>query len=867
MKYKIFLTILIFTIIAASCSNDLFVSEGRWNPNDPEYDASTDPNFNSTEGPAVPGRLSAVLSESAVIAALEWQDNSSTEDNFNIYRKVSTDTEWTKIGAVAADTVTYTDSGFSLGVKYQYRVKAINENGESEASNIAEIEIPAEIITVTLSSAVSPATKTSPVPITITFSEAVTGFEQSDVTVTNASVTSFDTASNPVFELELTPVDAGTDCVISVTIPEGAASNASDTITQPSDTFTIDYDVTAPGAPGTPALIAADDTGESDSDGLTLKDSNITLTGITAADTAAVIIMDSTDTTELGSASSSPGETYSILLGGPLSEGANELHAYSVDAAGNRSSLYSTYTVSLDTTVPVEPVIISPYRGQYYPHTTGINTITAEWTTTDADIWKYNLRYGTSQYFSGATEANDITATSYYFAPPSGFANSKLYFSVQAVDSAGNTSEWSYFSKDNPDTTYCHFDKEHDSLFGDEFAGFIASYGSNFRYYYSDYTTGDIVYEPIGHSGDNADFIGDFNGDGYPDLAVADYSARHIYIYFGVASGTLDWSLEYSVDIDGSGWGGGNINQLGASLDGCDINGDGYDDLIIGAPDYLTDYGAVFIVTGRQNPAATINSATLYNKASTQEYGFSVSRAGDINKDGFADIIIGAPSADTADGRAYIRLGSSNAPSTFNEYILYTPATGEGLGFGSVTSFGGDINDDGYDDFLIGTAQIVGGGEGYLYYGNTIGAISEPDATWTAGGSETFYGICGGGNFDNDADNMDVVISLNNGSTGEIQVFFGGNIDSTFSTPDYTINNSTTDHSTINSSFGTQLCELKDLDGIGHCDIIINEPTYNNGTANGRIWIENGRGADSPWSTMQETIEADTANDVGLVIH
>ena len=862
MKTRSLITGIILIISLAACGNNIFLPEGRWNPNDPEYDAATDPSLDPGGPPAVPGRLSAILSESAVSAALEWQDNSTTEDGFNIYRKKSDDVDWIKIANVSTDVTSYTDqSAFSLGAKYQYRVKSINENGESDFSNAAEIDVPSNIITVTVSSTAAPSTNTSPVPVTITFSEEVTGFEQSDISITNASITSFDIASNPVFSLELTPDNPGTDCLISLSVPEGAAENASGTTTQPSDTFAIIYDVTAPGAPGAPALAAADDSGELDNDGLTNKDSNITLTGITAADTSTVIIMDSTDTTELGAASSAPGETYSILIGS-LSEGENVFHAYGEDAAGNRSSAYSSCTVTVDTAPPGPPSFTAPYRGEYFPHTTGFLTITPAWKTTDADIWKYNLKYGTSRYFSGATEVNDITSTSYYFAPGSNFVHAKMYFAVQAVDSAGNSSDWSNFDKNNPDTTYCHFDKEHDSVFGDEFAGFLSSYGNAFRYYYSDYSTGDIVSEPVASPGENAELIGDFNGDGYPDLAVANLSSHHVYIYLGVAEGTLDWGSEYSIDIDGSGW-YSEGEKFGQSMDGCDINGDGYDDLIIGAPEYhVNNYGAVFIVNGRILSEPTIDLPTIQLTHSTTElYGYSVSRAGDINNDGFADIIIGAPAADGGNGRAYIRLGGPNAPYTFNEYILYAPEAG--MEFGTVTSFGGDIDNDGYDDFLIGTARMVGG-EGYLYYGNEIGAIAEPDETWSTSG-DTFYGIAGGSSFDNDADNADVVVSLFNGTSGELQVFFSGGIDGS---PDYTINSSTTDHGGIGIDFGTGLCELKDINGNGHCEIIINEPLYDNGTALGRVWIEDGRGASGPWSTLYDTIEADSAGkDIGQIIN
>ena len=242
---------------------------------------------------------------------------------------------------------------------------------------------------------------------------------------------------------------------------------------------------------------------------------------------------------------------------------------------------------------------------------------------------------------------------------------------------------------------------------------------------------GEAVLDESGYSVSSA---GDVNGDGYDDLIIG---ANHAdpngsasgssYVVFGKASAfastvnlsTLDGTNGFRLDGEAA----SDISGYPVSSAG-DINGDGYDDLIIGAA--FADIngsssGSSYVVFGSGNAfAPTVNLSTLDGtnglrldgEAASDVSGFSVSSAGDINGDGYDDLIIGAAYADingSSSGSSYVVFGSGNAfaptvnLSTLdgtNGFRLDGVAASDVSGF-SVSS-AGDINGDGYDDLIIG---------------------------------------------------------------------------------------------------------------------------------------------------------------------
>ena len=276
--------------------------------------------------------------------------------------------------------------------------------------------------------------------------------------------------------------------------------------------------------------------------------------------------------------------------------------------------------------------------------------------------------------------------------------------------------------------------------------------------------------------GSSVSAAGDINADGIADLIVGardrdfgstDNGAAYV-IYGKRGDGTQFGAAEMEggnptgrrvIDIDATlGTAGaadfaikGNTGSasLGLSVrtDG-DFNGDGIDDLIIGArnaSDGTNSVGTAHVVYGKSGGhSGTIDTAslgnsgfTIFGEADEDGLGFSVSSAGDFNGDGLDDIIVGARYNDDGGsdaGEAYVIYGSSNSdPSDITGTALDSLGTkgftiqGAAAGdlLGSSVSGGGDVNGDGLDDLIIGaTGNQDGGlyaGAAYVIYGKLGG--------------------------------------------------------------------------------------------------------------------------------------------------
>ena len=250
---------------------------------------------------------------------------------------------------------------------------------------------------------------------------------------------------------------------------------------------------------------------------------------------------------------------------------------------------------------------------------------------------------------------------------------------------------------------------------------------------------------------------GDINGDGiddliigapYADLMNGSYDGES-YVLFG-DHGVNPFGASFDLaSLDGSngftilGATSGDLSGRSVSSAG-DVNGDGFDDIIIGAPfadpDNESKAGESYVIFGFDgvNPhGASLDLANLNGnhgfliKGSYEDSngGFSVSSAGDVNKDGYDDLIIGAPLHGGTEGRSYIVYGFDDPSKTVID-------TGNGftkdIGFklkgyeddqksGNSVSNAGDFNGDGYDDFIIGAPEAYynsnKSGITYLVYG------------------------------------------------------------------------------------------------------------------------------------------------------
>ena len=209
---------------------------------------------------------------------------------------------------------------------------------------------------------------------------------------------------------------------------------------------------------------------------------------------------------------------------------------------------------------------------------------------------------------------------------------------------------------------------------------------------------------------------GDIDGDGYVDLLVGAYGNNENGEYAGAAYLVLgngspsSTSLAYA-DAKYSGVSEYDMAGLSVAVAG-DVNADGYADVLIGAKgndDGGSQAGAAYLVLGGVVPASVVLSAAdaeYTGEASSDEAGWPVAPAGDVDGDGYSDVLVGAPANSTSGfyaGAAYLILGGA-APASHGLSTADATFTGEavtdyaGLSLAGV----GDVNADGSDDLLIG---------------------------------------------------------------------------------------------------------------------------------------------------------------------
>ena len=214
--------------------------------------------------------------------------------------------------------------------------------------------------------------------------------------------------------------------------------------------------------------------------------------------------------------------------------------------------------------------------------------------------------------------------------------------------------------------------------------------------------------------------VGDVNGDGYDDILVGAPGGNYAKLYFGSSHFDTIPDIKFVCEQPDS--------RFGWSVAGGDFNADGFNNIVIGAPyfctgeypDYTWDAGKVYIYFGGLD-MDSIPDLTILGHGWYYFFGQSVSCAGDVNNDGYNDLIVGAPHDDyDAHGRVYIYFGGEDMDNIEDVFM-------EGEDhfdmFGESVDCAGDVNNDGFDDIIVGAPQMLAEidiGKAYLIYGGDV---------------------------------------------------------------------------------------------------------------------------------------------------
>lgn len=384
---------------------------------------------------------------------------------------------------------------------------------------------------------------------------------------------------------------------------------------------------------------------------------------------------------------------------------------------------------------------------------------------------------------------------------------------------------------------------------------------------------------------------GDVNADGFSDIMVGapfndagGTDAGRVYIYFGnsvidywadviitgnISGGKLGYSVSSAGDVNNDGFadviagaigltsntGGANIYYGGSSMNNVadvvlpgqsagelfgysvahagDVNGDGYSDVVIGAYAWAGYAGRAYAFFGSGVMDNTVDLIFASGDPGSA-FGVSVASAGDVNSDGFRDIIISELLGPGSYGKAFIYLGGQSMDNVAD--VQMTGATPADY-FGSSVSSAGDMNGDGFDDVIVGAFYFNSqAGAAYIFYGGT-NMNSAADVTLNGVATTDLFGgsVSGAGDVNGDGFKDVIVGSRQNdgggSNSGCAYLFWGGPVVN--NVPDAIFNGST-----ANDLFGFSVASAGDVNRDGYTDLIIGTP-YNDqaGSDAGKAWL------------------------------
>jgi hypothetical protein len=350
---------------------------------------------------------------------------------------------------------------------------------------------------------------------------------------------------------------------------------------------------------------------------------------------------------------------------------------------------------------------------------------------------------------------------------------------------------------------------------------------------------------------------GDVNGDGYADVIVGarnydngEEDEGAAFVWLGSAQWLGANGIPSNADWRAEG------NQAGAYFgvsvaSAGDVNGDGYSDVIAGAEWHdngQVDEGRAYVYHGSASGPSAAPSWTEERNQAGEYFGYSVASAGDVNGDGFSDVIVGAPEYDGShvdEGRAWVFHGSSSGLASAAAW--FADIDQAETQFGASVATAGDVNGDGFSDVIVGAWLYDHGqadeGQAFVYLGSATGLGAA--ASWTADGDQASahfgWSVASAGDVDGDG-TSDVIVGApdrDNGQQSEGQAFvYLGSATGLGALAAWSA-----ESDQGSACFGSSVAPVGDVTGDGFGDVIIGAKWYDNGEGQeGRAYIFYGNG-------------------------